>query len=125
MFQTLTTISGPGSNFFNLDILMREAAAGVTGNVFIDVYFLPIGYGPDGCGEFPSGRNENDRVSIGGWQHLFTKVQSLSTSWQSVNWGPGSTTTASGYLLVRVRSAALLNGSPASIHLDTAHLERN
>lgn len=121
--DTVVTLSGPGGNGLNLDILAREAASGVSGNLYIDVYWREVTYGSPGTCSYPSGRNENSASVAGSWTHLGTKVKALTTTWENVDWGPTITPTQSGYLMARVRSSALLNGNPASIHLDTFHME--
>jgi len=86
IYQSGSLSTAAGRNVFATALLKRESSAH-SGTVTVRLAVRNVIYGtPTGCtvGVFESGRNENNRISVGAWVLRASSTTSPSTFWSSV-----------------------------------------
>ncbi len=128
-YQQWVRISDNNQRTVDAEVWVRALSGSPQfGRSYANVYFTARTYGPDGCGNYPSGRNERNITSTGTTTLISSRnVQAVSGSWREVQTTPAQLPADSGLVQLQLRNTQryIASGTWASVYSDDVSIRLN
>lgn len=128
-FRSAMFVSDGARSDINVEIWVRAlSGSSQSGSIRIQSYFIPRIFGPDGCGTYPSGRNENNTTSNGTARLLTSNSRkAVSSGWRQIQSASVEAPANSGIILIVVTTSQeyVSSGNPASVYIDDVSVRAN